>query len=625
MFSNLKQIIMKNVFKVLLVALLLPFTLFAQQNSNFEKEFTDEFIRRNIDPRQYVEIYMIDKLNEKIPIWKYNKDQTKPNQLRKILDASSNIQIEFDKSGIALNHLFKGNITIEGKIVSSKGGEDPIEVFPYSKIGEDKRRVGITSRPPNEIASIFINLLIESLEAEQLTEISNIEAFEIDAVLNDLSSLAEEINNLNPNDSHFENINRDEDYPKDNLFIRLDFIMSNLSNLGLKERNVPSSIISALKGNNIKNGDLYKDLVGFVEILTQYFQKKSNSEASEFPKKLNFLSSQLKVIVDYINYFKSSGEKAEDAFLSFINLDHIGLDNIEANLKGYNKEINDFFKRQDTSAVFSSNKNQFLIRDSKSIKITDEIQSIYIDAIQEIKKLTQLRGTLIEKSLFPDGFFAYDGEETEKFLSGLIMKRPLLSINLAEKASEIIYLNLDYATINLKKERAQEGDYLYLYVVLEESARRGENKDSEIIQKILPIGSYELRNTNWKVKIADSFLLVNRIDQPDTNEDTDVSPSNFKGAPGVSLLLTRRNDGSDKNSVVNFLEPSIGINVSYVDFNKNDDVEIGAGLVLGLFNNKIFFTGGINLNGTGQDEDSPFYFGVGFSFANLASKLLKDK
>ena len=57
----------------------------------------------------------------------------------------------------------------------------------------------------------------------------------------------------------------------------------------------------------------------------------------------------------------------------------------------------------------------------------------------------------------------------------------------------------------------------------------------------------------------------------------------LKGTPGVSLLLTYRRDGSDTNKLANFLEPSIGANVSYLDFSTDDDVEVGAGLVLGFF------------------------------------------
>lgn len=610
--------------KVFMLLFFAGLFILAAQENNPEEEFTDSFTRRNIDPRQYVEVYMIDKLDKKIPIWKYSRDQSKPNQIRNILEATSKIQIEFDKSGIAENHYFKGNISIEGKIVSSKGGEDPVEVYPYSRIGEEKRKIGITSRPPSEIANIFTNLLIESLEVGQLSEVSNIQDLEKANLVGDLRSIVRDLSLLDPNKSHFGGITNDSE-STDNLYNRLGYLLNSFKDIGISEASIPSSLYAAMKKSNILNGVLSEDIQNFIPVIEGHFDLISYSEAQEFPKKLNYLNSQIKVAIDYINYFKSSGEKAEDAFLSFINLDHIGLDNIEANLKAFNAEIDSFFKSQDPNAVISTNQG-ILIRDLSNIDISNEIQSTYIDAIAEMAKLTQLRGTLIERLLFPDGsYLIRDNNRATKFLEALIPKRSNIVESLAQQASEIIYLNLDYATINLQKERAQEGDYLYIYVVLEETSRRSAGGETEIVQKVLPIGSYELRDTRWKVKVSDSFLLIDRINQPNTSDNEDVSPSNYKGAPGVSLLLTRRNDGSDRNKLVNFLEPSIGINVSYVDFSRNDDVEIGAGLILGLFNNKVFFTGGLNLNSTGQDETDPYYFGIGFSFANLASKLLKDK
>ncbi len=467
-------------------------------NRNSPDDFTKDFTERNNDPRIYVEVFNILK-NNKIPIWKYSKIQKLPNQLRQIVDATGKIQIEFNKKELSKNRNFKGNITIEGKIVNSDGGEAPIEVFPYSMIGEDKTKIGLTNRPSKEIATIFVNLLIESFEA------------------------------------------------------------------------------------------------------------KSGQD--------KFIS-KLKNIIDYIGYFKSSGKEAESAFLSFILLDHISLNNIEEELKNIAINIDRI-----VSSKSSEDKIQFLTTEDYSSLIDDiKIKPLYERALLQFNKLTQIKGTFINKVLFNN---EYSDEKEETIKNALIKNKPKLVDSTSIKASEIIYRNLDYATINLKKERAKEGDYLYLYVVLEENTNPSPN--SKIIKKILPIGSYELRNTRWQVKVADSFLLINRINQPDASlsENENISPSNFKGAPGVSLLLTWRRDGGKKNKFINFLEPSLGVNVSYVDFNRNDDVEIGTGLILGFFNNKIFLSSGINLNNTGNNENTPYYFGIGFSFANLVGKHIK--
>lgn len=617
-------------FILLLVMLSSTTLIFGQKEdslnnlSNFDMEaLTETMFRRNIDPRQYIKIFTINKLDKKELVWAYNRDDRNGNQVLKIVDASSNIQIEFDKSEIAKNPLFKGNISIEGKIVSSKGGEDPVEVYPYSRIGKETRKVGITSRPPNEIAKIFVNLLLEALDATNVDNDFSVNSIDIETFNTDLKSLINEINKLPPNESYFQNLAKSADISNDALFSKLDRLIFKLNSFGFSSERLPNGVYGARELKAIKNAELSQELDDFSEVITNFFEQKNNKKGKDLPEKISQLNSRIKIIIEYINYFKSSGEKAEDAFLSLIQLDHIALDNIESKLTNINNEINLFFNQQSANAVISSKNNGgFQIKNTNNISITNDIQSTYIDGIEEIKKLTRLRGSEIENLLFPFSIYSDSEDLSRKYYDALLFQRKDVIKSLATTASEIIYLNLDYATINLKKERGQEGDYLYIYAVLEQSSRRSNGEKGEIVQKVLPMGSYELRKTGWQVNVADSFLLVNRIDEPNSEENTDVSPSNFKGAPGVSLLLTHRRT-NDKNTVVNFLEPSIGVNVSYMDFSRNDDVEIGAGIVIGLFNNKLFFSGGLNLNSTAQTESDPYYFGVGFSFANLAAKLLE--
>jgi hypothetical protein len=71
-----------------------------------------------------------------------------------------------------------------------------------------------------------------------------------------------------------------------------------------------------------------------------------------------------------------------------------------------------------------------------------------------------------------------------------------------------------------------------------------------------------------------------------------------------------------------WFEPSFGLNISYVDFSKQRDIEVGVGGVVGLFRNKVFFSSGINLN-TPNKHNS--YFAIGFSFTSLATKLVEAK
>lgn len=47
-------------------------------------------------------------------------------------------------------------------------------------------------------------------------------------------------------------------------------------------------------------------------------------------------------------------------------------------------------------------------------------------------------------------------------------------------------------------------------------------------------------------------------------------------------------------------------------------------MLLGLFDNKIFCSGGVNLSGTGKGETAPYYFSLGFNFTDLGS-IFKNK
>ncbi|MNT17793.1 hypothetical protein D3C72_1529680 [compost metagenome] len=192
----------------------------------------------------------------------------------------------------------------------------------------------------------------------------------------------------------------------------------------------------------------------------------------------------------------------------------------------------------------------------------------------------------------------------------------------------MIYKKLVYATIDLGKSGAKNGEVLNVYVTWILDSK----KDSLANSPRLPIGKYYLRETGWKTEVSDMFALIKRVKESSVNQ-TNVSPTNFKGSGGAVLMWTfnkadkglkiteKRNEQYSvkrKNRFINFLEPSIGLNVSYLDFSTEKDVEIGTGLQLGLFKNKIFFGYGVNLHMISPQNQAPTYYYVGFSFAKLS-------
>lgn len=581
----------------------------------------------NIDPRQYITVFEINKVgfkkkqkdlssteNEKIKVWEWSKAMP-TSEKRKIIDASSIIQIEFNRDSIASNKLFKGNITIEGKIVSDKGGEDPVEVFPYSRIGEEKKRVGVTTRPSTEIAKIFVNLLTESLKATRQSTLNVAEERFRYNLINKILEAKSVIRKF-------------KEFPKNDLLSDENKYLIGVVGSDEDEMGFDSGVNFFLDfGTKDPTYKIATEQLGSLITRIQNTINESikrNQSENDWFQRLRHLDNDAKIILDYINYFKSSGEQAEDVFLSFINLDHLNLDNIESQLR-FKYDILHKYIETTTKQVYP---NASTSEDS----IQEKYKVLYVEIIEEIGNLTQLQGTLIyEKvSTIPDPVEPHDRNwdpyeyNIDDFYKKIIANKKETIDIIALEASKIIYLNLDYATIDLLKERGNEGQYLYLYVVLEENQRRSKTTDEKIYKKVLPIGRYELRNTGWRTSVAGAFSLINRLKEPDPATNPDVSPSNFKGSPGSSLMLTRRRDGNIKHKFWNSLEPSMGINLSYIDFNRNDDIEVGVGAVLGLFDNKVFFSGGINLNSTGTKEVSPYYFSLGFNFTDLGS-IFKNK
>lgn len=182
---------------------------------------------------------------------------------------------------------------------------------------------------------------------------------------------------------------------------------------------------------------------------------------------------------------------------------------------------------------------------------------------------------------------------------------------------------LAFGTINLAKNDVKEGDILYLNVQWEnfkdQMVDSLKNKDEES----MPIGVYRIEKTGWSTDVSESFYLIERINEPDITTVQNLSPSNFKGAAGISLMKTynyKEPSEGGGNRFRNWLQPSIGLNLSYIDFYTNKDLELGLGLQLGIFKNSIFLGYGVNLNGIRGGETNSTYFMLGLSFTNLAEK-----
>ena len=68
------------------------------------------------------------------------------------------------------------------------------------------------------------------------------------------------------------------------------------------------------------------------------------------------------------------------------------------------------------------------------------------------------------------------------------------------------------------------------------------------------------------------------------------------------------------------VQPSFGINASFVDFDPDQDLEIGLGLVFSLFGSTIQVSYGWNLH----VDDHRKYWAIGIGFVELADRIAGD-
>jgi len=185
--------------------------------------------------------------------------------------------------------------------------------------------------------------------------------------------------------------------------------------------------------------------------------------------------------------------------------------------------------------------------------------------------------------------------------------------------------------LSLDDAKAQDGDSLKVTV-------RVQNPDGQGTGNKVPF-YVAVKKYGIKLHWASSFMFLKRLNITDADaqpkaDGTTLSKVNYAPSPGMSYGFTyfkRGDSAGDKFARV--LAPTIGMNVSFMNFKdpgfdlvknmftntKGTDVQVGAGPVFSLFNNKLDFTYGWNLNVDRKRN----YFGIGFGFIEIAKELTK--
>ena len=236
---------------------------------------------------------------------------------------------------------------------------------------------------------------------------------------------------------------------------------------------------------------------------------------------------------------------------------------------------------------------------------------------------------------------------------------------IAEKAGEALYQDLIYATIDLDLADARPGDQLYIRMIWNKNPVSKSNDSNTPVATVpddrkvsavdeanrdgvaLYMAIFDIENTGWSFAPTDVTALVKRINEDLLPVNYELVPNNFKLTGGAAAMWSFQNDYRVHKKIktlkgtnlprfnrrgelkynkfwvgaerfAKWLEPSFGLNVTYLDFSRaNPNFEVGIGPSIGFFNNLLHLHSGINLMETGQ---RPWYFSVGFSFVNLGTR-----
>ncbi len=437
---------------------------------------------------------------------------------------------------------------------------------------------------------------------------------------------------------------------------------------------IESLDIKNLRSNSIEN---YKTSIN------RFNNTKHESTLSYTPKdiKQNYLVflKSLDRFVRYMEYFNDTGETTKEAFFSIANMTRIDFNTIRTKV---NEKIN--FINTNYDDWIKIQKSIYNIKDGidEFEKVRTYLHSLFMYIVELNNQSPQFSGLLKEHGYnteflkkqkyetlyYLENFKKYDldfftrlNEESShslqknnisqssqdkkidtETLKNLVTKRiwkyldhPELSLlfdsqsymdirkQIATWAGEEIFNQLVYATIDLKKQKIKDGDEIEVSLVWYNIFNSNSSEDpSDGVE--LATAKFIVKKVGWHMDPVESFLLINRLKTEQLDINYPLSPSNYKPTAGASLLWTYHNDyrsnGFPKGTA-KWLEPSLGLNVSFPDFNSKKDFEIGVGPIVGLFNNQIFFTGGYNLSVEGL---SPWYIGMGFSFSK-AYETIKTK
>jgi len=207
------------------------------------------------------------------------------------------------------------------------------------------------------------------------------------------------------------------------------------------------------------------------------------------------------------------------------------------------------------------------------------------------------------------------------------------SKGIRKRAFEQLKTHLATGSIALQDYQAKDGDRLTITV---------ESLPANASTGGIPVVFYiTVKKYGAKIQWSPSLLFVRRLgvtdteaSPPATSTAAPINRINFAPSPGMTFGIAYFKRGSTRGEkFLRALGPGVGMNVTFMNFNdpsfdlstekfvntSGTNVQIGAGVVGSLFDNKLQISYGWNLN----VEKRRSYFGVGFGFLEVGKEVAK--
>ncbi|MBA4053134.1 MAG: hypothetical protein C0490_00325 [Marivirga sp.] len=625
----------------------ISFSLTAQQVSSQSDKKTGRIT--SIDPSRYVIIYEKKNNNQNELLWCMRKDTITvplfdrsgkkineyampgfiPYQKWKVLSTTSEIEIMFDIDSLSKNIEIYGSISL-----AARSGDRKIEIVPYYQIGESQNSYGVDSRPIKEIADYFLRLVT-------VADSSKIKYQEYNKLFNDLinDDLVLEVKDVIQSAISSLAGRKDDELVNSPSFRQDEISISKIATLlsdkhpnKSKLQNSTYRTVGELRTllNEARQNTNFTTVSAEGLFNPYYYSRELPEKQGDIEKREHSITRLTKLYEEYFNEISnlqmllSSIAKSDDntikAFLNFTLLTITDFREMVKTLGTLTKTIK---KYPTLDSYIRSNEPDNLAYALRGVNIIVNRFRDSGDLRSLLKYLPEntLSDTLYQKAL--------TGKRTYIDLLNNREAYKALRDILAEEAGRMIFSNLVRGKIDIKKSKIQDNEELEIFLIWNKSPKEVDSlrvKDLPAVNLSMPLAKFLIKKVGWHLDIAESALLIHRIDEEKLGTDYPISPSNFKPTAGASMLWSYYNTFRVKDNsrlkglvrTIHWLEPSFGINVSYLDFRTDRDVEFGAGPVIGLFQNRIFFVGGYNFSVTGE---SPFYMGIGFSFLNIFQRI----